>query len=160
MRKFKFFLGYVLIFIIILVITSSFVIYYLSHRALPDYNRSTFLNGLSGTVEVYRDSFAIPHIYAKNEDDLYRVVGYLTAQDRLWQMDLLRRVTTGRLSEIFGSDLLKTDILMRSLRIPEKSKKVLAQCPFSMIRALEAYSDGVNQYIKQYYHKLPIEFTL
>ena len=160
MRKFKFFLGYVLIFIIILVIASSFVIYYLSHRALPDYNRSTFLNGLSGTVEVYRDSFAIPHIYAKNEDDLYRVVGYLTAQDRLWQMDLLRRVTTGRLSEIFGSDLLKTDILMRSLRIPEKSKKVLAQCPFSMIRALEAYSDGVNQYIKQYYHKLPIEFTL
>lgn len=85
------------------------------HAPLPDYNKDVQLSGISGTVEVYRDSFAIPHIIAENEKDLYTAVGFVMAQDRLWQMDLLRRVTTGRLAEILSDDLVEVDVLMSNL---------------------------------------------
>jgi penicillin amidase len=159
MKKRKIF-GYVMVGLTLLVISVFFILYHLNARAIPDYNKNFELVGLKGKVEVYRDSFAIPHIFAKNEEDLYRVVGYLTAQDRLWQMDLLRRVTTGRLSEIFGKDLIKVDMLMRALRIPEKSEKVLAHSDASVKRILNAYADGVNQFISASRHKLPIEFVI
>lgn len=149
-----------MILLILLLIIVFAVIYNLNVRPVPDYNKSLQLVGLKDSVEVYRDSFAIPHVYAKNEEDLYRAIGYLTAQDRLWQMDLLRRVTTGRLSEIFGKDLVKTDMLMRALRIPEKSQKVLEHCDPSIKRMLNAYTDGVNQFIYRNRHKLPIEFVI
>jgi penicillin amidase len=135
--------------VILLVSTGWIYKNYLLKKSLPDYNKSIQLPGLLSKVEVYRDTFAIPHIFAENEADLYFVTGYLTAQDRLWQMDLLRRVTTGRLSEIFGEKLLKTDILMRMLCIPEKSQKVLAQSDSSVLKALDAYAKGVNLYIEQ-----------
>ena len=96
----------------------------MSTNSLPTYSGEISLKGISEEVTIIRDSFAIPHVYAKNEIDLYTAVGYLHAQDRLWQMDLLRRATTGSLSEIFGDDLIKTDWLLRSLRIPEKSEKI------------------------------------
>src|ERR1039457_1248766 len=91
-----------LIVLLILIIVSFYAVYHINRMALPDYNANIEITGLKDPVTIYRDSFAIPHIYAQNEEDLYRVVGYLSAQDRLWQMDLLRRVTEGRLSEIFG----------------------------------------------------------
>jgi len=100
----------------------------------------------------------IPHIYAENEPDLYRAVGFAMAQDRLWQMDLLRRVTQGRLSEILGKDLVKTDLLMRSLRIQDKSEQVFKTSSPEIIIALQAFADGVNQYISQY--PLPTEFKI
>jgi len=109
---------------------------------------------------MHRDAFAVPHIFAKNDEDLYRATGYVLAQDRLWQMDLLRRVTTGRLSEIFGKDLLKADQLFRSLRITEKSRDVISKTDPEIIAALEAFADGVNQYIKTHKEKLPPEFTI
>ena len=160
MHKLKIFLGYFLTVIIVLLVVAYYVLLHFNHIALPDYNKNINLKGLKGKVEVYRDAYAIPHVYAENEEDLYRVVGYLMAQDRLWQMDLLRRLTLGKLSEIFGNDLLKTDILMRSLQIPQKSKMVMAQCSPQLIKALEAYTNGVNQYIAQSKHRLPIEFVI
>ena len=107
--------------LIILLLGGYFFIRFIGNRSVPDYNEEVVLNGLMGEVKVYRDSFAIPHIYAENEQDLYKTVGYLMAQDRLWQMDLLRRVTQGRLSEIFGEDMVDADLFLRALRIPEKS---------------------------------------
>ncbi len=153
-------IGYILVILLILVIIGYFVIYHFNSRALPDYNKAMSLPGLRAKVEVYRDSFGIPHIYADNDEDLYQVIGYLTAQDRLWQMDLLRRVTTGRLSEIFGKDMIKTDMLMRALQIPEKSQKVISQSDPSVLKAFQAYAKGVNNYIKDNYEKLPVEFTI
>jgi penicillin amidase len=82
------------------------------------------------------------------------------AQDRLWQMDLMRRATTGRLAEIFGKDLLKTDRLMRSLRITEKSKLILSKSDEKIIKAGEAFADGVNQFIEKNKDKLPPEFAI
>ncbi len=144
----------------ILLIAGYFVLRNISRKALPDYNQNFTIEGLQGEVEVLRDDFAVPTIYATNENDLYRAVGYVMAQDRLWQMDLLRRATTGRLSEIFGEDLVETDLLMRSLRIPEKSEMVLDSTGQDVINALEAFADGVNQFIEQNSENLPPEFSL
>src|SRR6056297_2727285 len=129
-------------------------------RALPDYTATVDLRNMTGTVSVYRDDAAVPHIYAENEEDLYRTVGYVMAQDRLWQMDLLRRATTGRLSEIFGKDVADTDLMLRSLRIPDKSKSIMENLEPEIKLALMAFSDGVNQYIRNHGKKLPPEFTI
>jgi penicillin amidase len=150
-----------LLVVIILAIIGGYI--YLRHlatRGIPDYNQNVKLKNIKETVTVYRDQYAVPHIYAKNEEDLYRAVGYVMSQDRLWQMDLMRRATTGRLAEIFGEDLLKTDQLMRSLRITEKSKLILSKSDGKMIKAGEAFADGVNQYIEKNKNQLPPEFSI
>ncbi|MEI6680216.1 MAG: penicillin acylase family protein [Mariniphaga sp.] len=129
-------------------------------RSLPDYNKNIKLSGLTADVTVIRDSFAIPHIYAQNEHDLYLSAGYAMAQDRLWQMDLLRKVTQGRLSEIFGKDLVDTDLLFRLLRFPEKSRKVLSTSDPKIRAGIESFADGVNQFIAQAGKNLPPEFGI
>lgn len=144
--------------LVFLFLMGRFVLNRVQKQALPDYDADVALTGLENQVEVLRDSFAIPHIYAKSEVDLYRAVGFAMAQDRMWQMDLLRRVTQGRLSEIFGKDMVDTDLLMRALRIQQKSEKLLPALSPSIKIALEAFSDGVNQYLLQ--SPLPPEFVL
>jgi len=142
------------------LITGAIFIRSVARRGLPDFNAAVELTGVTDDVLVYRDSFGIPHIYAKNESDLYRAVGYCMAQDRLWQMDLLRRACTGRLSEIFGEDLVEADLLMRSLRMTEKSRLILRHAQDSMTHACLAFADGVNQYIDSHIKKLPPEFSI
>ncbi|MFW6290267.1 MAG: penicillin acylase family protein [Mariniphaga sp.] len=144
--------------ILIVVIAGYFMLHRIRTSALPDYSENVSLSGLTGEVTILRDSFAIPHIYAQNEADLYRATGYAMAQDRLWQMDLLRRVTQGRLSEVLGKDQLETDLLMRALRIQEKSESILEQIPADVHSALEAFSAGVNHYIEN--QSLPPEFRI
>ena len=144
--------------IVLALIGGYFFLNHVKTVALPDYSKDVQIPGLTGEVTILRDSFAIPHIYAENEADLYRAVGFTMAQDRLWQMDLLRRVTQGRLSEIMGKDQLNTDLLMRALRIQEKSKKVLAQSSPEIVAALEAFSAGVNFYMEKY--PLPPEYRI
>lgn len=146
--------------ILILLGIMAVLRYRIAHKSIPDYNKDIQLKEITQKVEVYRDSQAIPHIYANSEKDLYTAVGYLMAQDRLWQMDLLRRATTGNLSEIFGEDFIDTDVLMRSLRITEKSQKVLNNTPKEIKTALEAFSSGVNQYIQNNKDQLPPEFSI
>jgi penicillin G amidase len=160
MRLFKRILKIAGIFLILLLVAAVFFVRNIAHRAIPDYEQDITLERLNDEVTVLRDAYAVPTIYAANEDDLYRAVGYIMAQDRLWQMDLLRRATTGRLSEIFGEDLVRTDLLMRSLRIPEKSALVLRHTDIEIINALEAFSDGVNQFIRQNINNLPPEFSI
>jgi len=136
---------------------------YLNHlktSAIPDYNKDIKLSGLIADVTVIRDSFAIPHIYAENEHDLYIAVGYAMAQDRLWQMDLLRRVTQGRLAEILGEGLVDADMLFRSLRFTEKSRKVFGAADANLRSCVESFTDGVNQFIRQAGKNLPPEFGI
>ena len=128
--------------------------------ALPDYEGEQTLTGLTEEVTVYRDHRGMPHIYAGNDHDLYFAVGYVMAQERLWQMDLIRRATTGRLSEIFGSDYVKTDLFLRSLEMTAKSKMVLSDEDPAILEAMQAYADGVNKYISEAGKKLPPEFRL
>jgi penicillin amidase len=144
----------------VVLIGALIYFYQFKTRALPDYNKDIKLFGLTAEVTVIRDSFAIPHIYAENEHDLYVAVGYAMAQDRLWQMDLLRRVTLGRLTEIFGKDLVDADLLFRSLRFTEKSRKILTTSDAGTRMCVESFADGVNQYIRQAGKNLPPEFGL
>jgi penicillin amidase len=150
-----------LLILIVVVIIGAFIAFrVVTRRALPDYNKDLALKGLQSEVTVFRDSYAIPHIYADNEHDLYMAVGYIMAQERLWQMDFLRRVTQGRLSEIFGKGFVETDYLLRLLRYHVKSENIIKEGDPEIIPALQAFSDGVNQYIEDHKKKLPIEFTL
>lgn len=150
-----------LLVLIVLAFVIGFTLYSrISNRAVPDYNKDITIQGLIAPVEVYRDSFAIPHVYAQNEHDLYLVTGYLLAQDRLWQMDLLRHVTEGRLSEIFGADYVQTDMLLRSLRFGRKSEMIFSEMDSTTRMIIEAFAEGVNQYIDQNYKRLPPEFAI
>jgi penicillin G amidase len=150
----------ILTLLIVVVLAAFGYFYYLINRAVPDYDARITLNGLTDEVTVYRDKYAIPHIYAKNESDLYRAVGYCMAQDRLFQMDMIRRLTSGRLSEIVGEKAVDLDHLMRALRISEKSRKIYKNTDKNITRTADAFSDGVNQFIEKNKNRLPIEFTI
>ena len=149
-----------LVFLVLALIGGYFYVQKLKKSALPDYDAEIKIEGLKDQVKVYRDEYGIPHVYASNEEDLYKVVGYITAQDRMWQMDLLRRVTQGRLSEIFGEKTVNTDEFLRKLQIPENSKKLWPTLDEKIRKPLEYFTQGVNQYIKDHKDNLPFEFKL
>ncbi len=153
-------LKYLLITLLLLLIGGYFYIQRVKKAALPDYNKSVKITALTNQVKVYRDAHGVPHIVAQNEHDLYMAVGYLSAQDRLWQMDLLRRVTQGRLSEIFGKKLIDTDVLLRKLRMPETSKKLYGKLDEKVKKPLDYFAQGVNSYIKDHKDDLPFEFKV
>ncbi|MBN2486166.1 MAG: penicillin acylase family protein [Bacteroidales bacterium] len=154
------FLKWFIIVLALLLVIAFILVRTIARRGLPDYNATIGIKGLTAEVRVIRDEYGTPHIFAENEADLYRATGYVMAQDRIWQMDLLRRVTLGRLSEIFGDSYVETDLLMRSLRHTEKSKQILQNSPAELVAAVEAFSDGVNQYIAANKNSLPFEFLL
>ncbi len=142
----------------VIIIGALIFINIIKNSGKPDLNGEFKMKGLKDVVTVYRDSAGVAHIIAKNEEDLYRVTGYISAQDRMWQMDLVRRVTTGRLSEILGEDYVDTDALLRSLRLSEKSDKIMKTTSPEVISVLKAFSEGVNQYIQE--DNLGFEFTI
>ena len=158
MKIFKRILIGILLVLALSIIIGFIVLNNIKTKAIPDYSKDIQISTLSAEVDILRDSLGIPHIYAKNETDLYRAIGFTMAQDRLWQMDLLRRVTQGRLSEIFGKDRVNTDLLLRALRFGEKSEKILKTSSPEIINALTAFSEGVNEYIENY--PLPPEFKI
>jgi penicillin amidase len=160
MKIFKRILTILLVIIVLIIAGGMIYLNSLKTRAVPDYNARIDLERLTGPVTVYRDSLGIPHIYAINEQDLYRTVGFVMAQDRLWQMDLMRRVTTGRLSEVLDPDLVEIDQLFRALQFQKKSEIVLSGTDPHIIECLEAFSDGVNQYIEKNERRLPFEFAM
>ncbi|MFJ3010788.1 penicillin acylase family protein [Pseudomonas fluorescens] len=118
------------------------------------------LRNLQGSVTVRYDDRGVPHIRAENDTDLYRALGYVHAQDRLFQMEAMRRLARGELAEVLGPKLLDTDKLFRSLRIRERAASYVAsldkQSP--AWKALQAYLDGINQY--QDSHAAPVEFDV
>ena len=126
----------------------------------PTYDGELNLAGLKDKVTVYFDDNGVPHINAQNQIDAYLALGYVHAQDRLWQMELIRRIAPGRLSEVFGKDLLKTDKMFSGLGIEETSIKTIAKLdPESFaVQCTQAYLDGINEFIDN--GPTPIEFTL
>lgn len=126
----------------------------------PDYGGEKVLVHLENEVQVYYDGYGIPHIYGKTEEDAYRALGFVHAQDRLWQMELLRRVAPGRLSEVFGKELVETDKLFLSLGIDDAAAITLSQIDKDsrMLSLCQAYLDGVNQFVEK--GPTPVEFLL
>jgi len=126
----------------------------------PNYSGEITLSNIDNETSVYFDDYGIPHIYAQNQYDATTALGYVHAQDRLWQMELMRRIAPGRLSEIFGKDLLKNDQFFVSLGIEEASKKSMEKLDKNseVYKLATAYLNGINQFIEN--GPTPIEFTL
>lgn len=126
----------------------------------PDYSGNLNLKGLVKEVTVYFDEAGVPHIYAQNEADAYLALGYLHAQDRLWQMELVRRVGAGRLSEIFGESMVETDQFFRGIGIAAASEASVSKLDTTSKSYLlaNAYLNGINQFIEE--GATPLEFRL
>jgi penicillin G amidase len=126
----------------------------------PNYEGDLQLTSLTKPATTYFDTYGIPHIYADNEIDAQRVLGYVHAQERLWQMELLRRIVPGKLSEIFGSTMLKNDTFFVTSGIQENAEIAIAGLDKNSptYQLTMAYLDGINQYIDE--GKMPIEFSL
>ncbi|MEP2026441.1 MAG: penicillin acylase family protein [Reichenbachiella sp.] len=148
-------------FLAIIVVLIAYAYWY-AESLKPQFTGEAQLPGLSNQAEVYYDNYGIPHIYAQNEVDAYRALGYAHAQDRLWQMEVVRRIAPGRLSEIFGGKLLKVDKLFRALSIQQYSEQMLTQFQANgdpkIKAAAQAYLDGVNTFVSN--GPTPIEFSI
>ncbi len=128
--------------------------------ALPRLDGSLSLHGLSAPVKVTRDHHGIPAIEAANLEDLFFAQGFVTAQDRLWQMDIMRRFAAGELSEILGADTLKVDREQRILSLRAAARKSLALATSRDRAYFDAYARGVNAFIETHQNSLPIEFRI
>jgi len=127
---------------------------------LPDYNGELTISGLKDNVEIIRDSYGMPHIYAQTDQDAYFALGYCMAQDRLFQMDMVRRAARGRLAEIFGKDLIAVDRFFRTITAGKSIEDIASAYPQETLFAMKAYAEGVNYFIENHKGPLPIEFTI
>lgn len=132
----------------------------LIRNSLPQTSGEITLPGLEHSVEVSRDLYGIPHIRAQSENDLYYALGFVNAQDRLWQMDIFRRLSQGRLAEIFGADLIPLDHKHRVLGFQRLAEKLYANADDESKAICRSYVDGINDYIKRFPDRLPFEFLL
>ncbi|MGA9670074.1 MAG: penicillin acylase family protein [Terracidiphilus sp.] len=128
--------------------------------ALPVLDGDLHLAGLSAPVTVRRDAHGVPHIEAANEDDLFFAQGYVTAQDRLWQMDAFRRNANGELAEILGPSLLRHDRTQRVMQFRNTAQRMYASMSQADRTRLDDYARGVNLFIDQHHDSLPAEFKL
>ena len=134
--------------LVVLIFVAGFGSYYFLSRSIPDYNASYEINGLSGPVEVVRTNDDVPHIFGITDADVFFGLGFAHAQDRLWQMTMLRRTAQGRLSEIFGERTVKIDELLRRLDIYNLAAQSVEAQDVPTKAALEAYAKGVNAWIE------------
>jgi len=118
------------------------------------------LKGLKSEVKIYRDHWGVPHIYADTEDDLIFAQGYVQAQDRLWQMELHRRMGNGTLSEVFGAATLESDKFFRTVGLRRCASASYQELDPAMQGVLKSYCNGVNEFTRANNSNLPLEFTL
>jgi penicillin amidase len=139
----------VLVIFILFVILAIGVVSY-GYFLTPKYDGEIALNSIQKETTVYFDEYGIPHIYAASQKDAMTTLGYVHAQDRLWQMELMRRIAPGRLSELFGSVMLKNDKFFSGLGIDEDSEKAIAALDKNSesYQLTLAYLDGINQFLE------------
>ena len=134
--------------------------YFYLAQSLPLVDGRLAIRGLRAPVEVVRDQWGVPHIYAQNEHDLFFAQGYVQAQDRLWQMELRRRAARGTLAEVFGDDALASDQLARTLGLAAAAQADWEALTPEERSILEAYASGVSAFFSSPAGQLPIEFSL
>ena len=151
---------WLLLILVLLVAGIAAYAYYVAHSALPQLDGRLQVKGLSAAVKVTRDGHGVPAIEAATPEDLFFAQGYVTAQDRLWQMDVMRRFGAGELSEILGEDTLKIDREQRILGLRAAAGKSLALASPRDRSYFDAYARGVNAFIEAHGNALPIEFRI
>src|SRR5208337_893541 len=146
--------------VLTLIVVATLAGAYLIYRAMPTYSGVEKLPGLSAEVRVWHDAYGVPHIFASSLDDAARALGYLHASERLFQMEIQRRVGQGRMAEIQGADLLGVDKFIRTLGFyREAESSFSALSPWAQKR-LQAYADGVNAFLDSHQSALPPEFLI
>jgi penicillin G amidase len=145
---------------IALVVVATLAGAYLFWRAMPAYSGRETLPGLSAEARVWRDAYGVPHIFAASMDDAMRSLGYLHASERLFQMELQRRVGQGRMSEFAGADLLNVDRFTRALGFYREAEASFAALTPLAQKRLQAYADGVNAFLDAHRSALPPEFLI
>ncbi len=153
-------LVYVLATLVAILVVASVWAWWRVHACLPQLDGAIRVQGLSAPVLVLRDARGVPHIRAQSIEDAYFAQGYVTAQDRLWQMDLSRRLANGELSEIFGARTLERDIENRKLGFRRAAERGAAELPPDFQRLISAYAEGVNAFITTHPDRLPVEFVM
>ena len=123
--------------------------WYVLSRSLPEYTKTVQLEQLIAPVEIVRDTANVPHIFGKNDHDTLFALGYAHAQDRLWQMTMLRRTAQGRLSELFGEATLPIDMTVRRLAIYSAARQSLSALRPDTLAKLDAYAVGVNARLRE-----------
>ncbi len=142
------------------MVVAAAAVWWFVYRPLPQLDGTVALQGLQKEVTVERDGWGVPHIRANSLEDLAEAQGYIMAQDRLWQMDLLRRVGRGQLSEILGKTTLAIDKDFRTMGFARAAERDLGLLDKDSRTLLEAYAHGVNRFIEQHSKHLPLEFSL
>ena len=135
--------------LVALSLLAGVILYYFLSRSLPDYNEDFTIAGIEAPVEIVRNNDNVPHIFGQSDPDVFFALGFAHAQDRLWQMMMLRRTVQGRLSEAFGPRTVKVDELMRRYDLYTLAQESVAVQDAATMAALEAYARGVNAWIGQ-----------
>ncbi len=137
---------------ILLGVLGAILVYFLAAQSLPEYNKEIALPGPTAPVEIVRDNANVPHIFGSfgaSDEDVFFGLGYAHAQDRLWQMAVMRRTAQGRLSEVFGPRTVKTDSFLRRLDLYSAARSSVSSQSPEALRALTAYSAGVNARLQE-----------
>ena len=147
---------------LLIIFVALVILHFFMQSTKPQYKGELSLDGLNNQVKVYYDDYGIPHIYASNEEDAYFALGYVYAQDRLFQTQFFKLIAAGRLSEFLGKDLVKVDKYMRALGL-KKAGKLSAEKYMSGIekqyqKSFNAYLKGFNTFART--GNLPVEFTI
>jgi penicillin amidase len=158
-RKSRHVLRYINMVIAVALLAAAAGVYWLAYRVLPQ-TSGTLAAPVSQRVTIARDALGVPHISAASDDDAFFAQGYATAQDRLFQMDGLRRLAGGNLAEIAGAGALELDRDSRRLRMRRIAEMAYVSLPPGDRAPLAAYARGVNYFIQSHLHALPVEFTL
>lgn len=148
---------------LLLVAVAAALFYSATRRPFPQTSGAISVTGLQAEVNIYRDEFGIPHIYAQNQDDLFFAQGYVHAQDRFWQMEIWRYIGQGRLSEIVGQGGVESDLFIRNVGFHRITADALAMYEAEepeLMAILEAYSAGVNAYIEENRDHLSLNQTI
>lgn len=152
--------GFWLLIAVALLVAAAAMLVGWVRTAEPDYERTVVLPALERDVRIVWDALGIPHIFAASEHDLLFAQGWVHAQDRLWQLELFRRVAEGRLAEALGEELLETDRFLRAIGVWRAAGEAEERLPVDVRVRLEAYVAGVNAFMQQRGGALPPEFLL
>ncbi|MFA5913128.1 MAG: penicillin acylase family protein, partial [Burkholderiales bacterium] len=144
-----------LLLVILLAVAAGYI---WLRQSLPQLEGSVTLSGLKAPVDIVRDRYGVPHIYAGSVEDAYFALGFVHAQDRLWQMEMNRRIGSGRLSEALGPATLDADKFLRTLGVRRVAEATLKKLDARTRSQLDAYTAGVNAFLAQRSGPLPPEF--
>lgn len=152
----------ILIGLAVLLVLLAGITWFWLRSLIPAYHGEVATNGLTAEVNVHFDSYGIPHIYASSEEDAFFSLGYIIARDRLFQIELIRRLASGRLAEVAGKKLVKSDLLFRTLNLNQhaawSAEEFDKNAPTHIRKSVYAYIAGVNEFIRN--GATPLEFRL